>query len=232
MERPKDPLAPATVRLERMLNILPRLAHPLLPHLLWRGPATDRIAYLTFDDGPTPKVTPQLLEVLARRRVPATFFLVGHRAQQHPNLVRAIASGGHSFGNHSYLHGDPWRISRTRLLREYAQTNDLLERLTERPVPWLRPPYGHYTPATGRWCARQRQSIVMWDAMPGDFLPSMTASRLVRRLLRITRAGSIIVLHDNHQTATILPEALDAFLEVAASKGFCFRFLDAATSST
>lgn len=208
-----------------LTSLLPRLARPFFPNLVWRTDPSGNTIHLTFDDGPTPELTPRLLEILKHHNVPATFFLIGLHVQQHPELVEAIVEAGYSLGNHSYTHADPWRTPSSRMVREYDRTDNLLERISGRPVQWLRPPYGHYTSATGAWRRDRRKHIAMWDVMPGDFLSSMTSEKLVNRLTRYTRSGSIIVLHDNEMTVGILPEALNVFIEVAKEKGLIFKNL-------
>ena len=170
---------------------LPRSVARFYPDVLWRMPATEPIAYFTFDDGPTSSVTGVLLDILARFDVPATFFVVGQHAKRDPGLVRAIVEAGHVVGNHSYSHPDPWKTTTDLLLGELERTTTLLEDLTQEPIRWMRPPYGHFTSPMRRWCQVRRQRLTMWDTGPGDFLPSATQEIIEQRMLNAIRPGFI-----------------------------------------
>ena len=206
---------------------VPRWAARFYPDLLWRMPARERIAYFTFDDGPTPGLTDRLLDVLARFDAPASFFVVGRHARRDPGLVHALAAAGHTVGNHTFSHPDAWTTAEARLVEELERTTGLLEDLLGRPVRWMRPPYGRFTRAMRRWCQLRRQRCTMWDVGPGDYLPGATAGAIERRILRAVRPGSIIVLHDNPRAGAIAPEALAAVLAHLRDLGWSFRALGA-----
>src|SRR5205085_11172613 len=97
---------------------------------------------LTFDDGPDPEWTPRILETLARRDVPATFFVVGERAKRAPDVVRTIAAAGHDLGNHSWSHPNLWFCTPSRTAAEIDPTQDLLADLTGTAPRYFRPPWG------------------------------------------------------------------------------------------
>lgn len=204
---------------------LPRWVAGFYPDLLWRMPDQEKIAYFTFDDGPTPSVTGVLLDILARFDVPAAFFLLGEQAERDPGLVRAIAEAGHGVGNHTYSHLDPWKSTEDLLRDELERTTVVLEDLIQQPVRWMRPPYGHFTRAMRRWCQLRRQRLTMWDVGLGDFLPSATQEHIERRLLQAIRPGSIIVLHDNENAARITPHALPNVLTHLCDEGWRFAAL-------
>lgn len=204
---------------------LPRSVAWCYPDILWRIPSPTKIAYFTFDDGPTPSVTGVLLDILARFEVPATFFLLGRHAERDPGLVRATVEAGHVLGNHTYSHLDPWKATTDILLGELERTTVLLEDLTQEPVRWMRPPYGHFTRLMRRWCQVRRQRLTMWDVGSGDFLPSATQEEVERRLLRAVRPGSIIVLHDNINASRITPHALENVLTRLHGEGWRFATL-------
>ena len=204
---------------------LPRLVASYYPDLLWRMPDADRTVYFTFDDGPTPALTAALLDTLARFEAPATFFLLGAHAARDPALVRAIGEAGHTVGNHTYSHPNAWRVPTAELLAELEQTTSLLEDQLQRPIEWMRPPYGRFTTPMRRWCEAQRQRCTMWDVGPGDFLPSATARKIERRILRAIRPGSIIVLHDNPKADGVTPEALASVLHQLREEGWDFAAL-------
>ncbi len=204
---------------------VPRLLARRFPDLLWRLPTSERLAYLTFDDGPTTVMTRPLLDLLARFDVQASFFLLGSYAAQHPHLVRDLQAAGHTIGNHTFTHPDAWRAPETQVLEELESTTKLLEDQLGAALRWMRPPYGRFTRSMRSWCLARRQRMTMWDVMPGDFLPSASIAKIERRILRQVRPGSIIVLHDNPKAEHVTPPALENVLRVLQGEGWQFAAL-------
>ncbi len=202
---------------------LPRAASPLFPDLLWRIPTREKRAYLTFDDGPTATMTALLAGILESFGARASFFLVGSHAEHHPDLARSLLDGGHEIGGHTYSHPDAWRASRANLLEELERSTRLLEDITGRPLRWMRPPYGHFTPAMIRWCAEHGQKVVMWDLAPGDYLERISQADVERHIQAYIRPGSVIVLHDNPRAAETTPRALERILESLTAEGWSFE---------
>lgn len=165
---------------------------------------------LTFDDGPHPEHTPRLLDKLAETGARGTFFVVGERAEQHPDLIRRIADAGHELGNHTWTHSEPSHTSAAQFLDEVSRTRHLIQDLTGRDCRLTRPPKGSLTigKAVGLW--RQRQTIALWNTDPKDF--TMTDDTAMSRWLSGYRpqSGDIILLHDNHPHAIIAVEHLAA----------------------
>jgi peptidoglycan-N-acetylglucosamine deacetylase len=194
-----------------------RAVAPLLPGCVWRmpsasGPAETRTLHLTFDDGPHPEDTPRLLDLLARHEARATFFLLGARVRERPDLARALAEAGHTLGQHTHSHPDPWRTPPARLAEELARATTEIEDATGRPVGWVRPPYGHLTRGLRRWAEEHRQRVALWDVMPGDFLPGAASAPLAALLVRYARPGSLVVLHEGGHASAVTSEALDLAL--------------------
>lgn len=184
--------------------------HRFFPDMLWRVDTApgEQTAYLTFDDGPHPGITPRLIEILAEHGATATCFLVGANAAKHPELVRDLHAAGHTIGNHTYTHPDAWTTDTPTLIDELERTTDTLEQIIGEKVRVMRPPYGHPTAAMRCWCTRRGQRMVMWDVMPGDYLRTATADKIANFTLNATRPGSIIVLHDNPICEDVTLEAL------------------------
>ncbi len=165
---------------------------------------------LTFDDGPNPAATPRLLEVLARRRVRATFFLIGQFALREPTLTREIAAAGHVIGNHTMTH--PWlpRHSAAFILTELAACNRTLEDILGHPVTLFRPPHGARSPAVFRAARTLNLQLVQWNLIVGDWQPIPAATihtRLTRGITRnrTHRRGTAVVLHDGGQSSLNQP---------------------------
>lgn len=192
-----------------------------LPRRLFmtRGPPASRSVALTFDDGPDPAYTPAVLARLRALGVRATFFVIGCKAEAHPDLVARIAAEGHEIGHHSYAHTPPRSTSAPRLLAEARRTSALLLRLAGERPRLYRPPHGKLTPAKlmGLWALGQ--TVVLWNRDPKDF-----ASGSVDAIRRWAEdeplaGGDIVLLHDVH--AHIAP-ALDAIVERVARLGLGF----------
>jgi len=137
--------------------------------LMADAPSNRRVACLTFDDGPHPEQTPRLLDVLRHEGVAASFFVIGQRAEQYPDIVARIAREGHVLGNHSFFHNRTTEIPVGQLIDEVRRTADLVEHITGRRPRCFRPPFGRLTPlaAVRLWMARQ--TVVLWNSNPRDF---------------------------------------------------------------
>jgi peptidoglycan-N-acetylglucosamine deacetylase len=169
---------------------------------------------LTFDDGPDPDYTPELLDLLAGHGCQATFFLLGHSAQRHPDLVARIVNEGHSLGNHTFSHLRPHRHGDEVDAWEVSHSQRILEDLSGRELRWFRPPYGRLTPGLAREAARLGLTTVLWSRSAVDWGLFGTCRGIARRLDR-TRAGDVLLLHDavrrhNHpdRTLSVLPDFL------------------------
>ena len=205
------------------------------PHTWWRmaaPPAEPPTVYLTFDDGPTAIATEALLRILHRYEARATFFLIGHHVQAHPNRVRRIVEAGHAVGNHTFTHVDAWQTAHATVVRELEHTAQAITAHTGGPVSLLRPPYGHLTPALCHWAGRHGVRVVMWDVMPADFQRGASAMSVARFTTAYVRPGSIVVLHDNPMTEPITLQALEAILRWGTARGWRFAALPASQTGS
>jgi peptidoglycan/xylan/chitin deacetylase (PgdA/CDA1 family) len=160
---------------------------------------------LTFDDGPNPAWTPQLLDILGEHGVHATFFMVGRFAQAEPALVRRVADAGHLIGNHSWSHPNLARTASNRVREELTRTSDTLAQITGEPIRFFRPPFGARRPAVLRIARRLGLTPVTWNAMTSDWVdPSADhiAAELAKKISRNHGRGfaSNIVLHDGRHS--------------------------------
>lgn len=156
---------------------------------------------LTFDDGPNPAWTPELLDILASHRVRATFFLVGHYAWEEPALVRRILAAGHLIGNHSWSHPNLAITPAAEVQRQLKRTNDTLEEITGQPVRFFRPPFGGRRPVVLQIARELGMAPVLWNAITTDWsepLHENIAKRLIAKIDRNQQRGfaTNIVLHD------------------------------------
>ena len=171
------------------------LAYPTVTH----GPRDrDRVA-LTFDDGPDPTVTPDVLSALAMYDTRATFFSIGRSLAAHPTLAHDIAAGGHELGNHSWQHSR-WQnfFGAAAQAREIARGERAVAAVTGRRTPPLyRPPIGLKSPPFARAAQQARLTLVGWSLRSRDTLTA-DPERIAARVLRRIRPGDIVLLHDGH----------------------------------
>jgi peptidoglycan-N-acetylglucosamine deacetylase len=158
---------------------------------------------LTYDDGPNDAATMQLLEVLARHNVRATFFMIGRFVYQRPEIARAVHNAGHLVGNHTMTH--PWLAWQPdRVIREELRgCNQVLEDVLGAPVHYMRPPHGARRPAVLRVARELGLTLVQWNVMGNDWAPigSDGVLRKVERGLRAVRQrgrGANILIHDGY----------------------------------
>jgi peptidoglycan/xylan/chitin deacetylase (PgdA/CDA1 family) len=174
---------------------------------------------MTFDDGPSEKLTPELLDILAAHHIHATFFVIGENAERYPEILKRAVREGHEIGNHSWSHPFFAKMSDAAVRRELQKTDDVIRAaIGTRPV-LVRPPYGSITTRQKQWIhAEFGYQIILWDVDPLDWKrpgPAIVTSRIVRG----TRPGSIVLSHDIH-AGTI--KAMPATLDQLQAKGFKF----------
>lgn len=197
---------------------------PTYPALYHQGSADKTKIAITFDDGPDPKWTPRVLDLLKARGIKATFFLVGRNAEDYPDLVRRIVAEGHEIGNHTYSHGNLAQMPEWRQRLELDGTERLIETITGRSTSLFRPPYdADSTPSDISELEPLRfaehelgYTVVLESIDPQDWArPGVDA--IVQRVKEQRRTGNIILLHDaggdRSQTLAALPRILDWLTE-------------------
>lgn len=165
--------------------------------------------WITFDDGPDPLTTPILLDCLARHGVRAGFFLIGEKAGRHPELVRAIAAGGHLIGNHSQTHpaGRFWSLLPAAMWAEIAGCQQTLMEITGQKPRCFRPPVGHHNPFVAAPLQALGLSMVLWSCRGFDAV-IRDPGAVRRRLQAGLRPGAIVLLHEGRTDAGELLEGL------------------------
>ncbi|MDA8442920.1 MAG: polysaccharide deacetylase family protein [Peptococcaceae bacterium] len=152
---------------------------------------------LTFDDGPDPQYTPRVLEVLEKYNATATFFLVGAKVEQHPDLVGAILQAGHQIGAHSQRHVNARYLSPWGTWREWNNSINSIEKVSAKRVDFVRPPWGAFNAMLWLWCVVKRKRPVYWSADGEDWFADHTPEMIATRALRHVSQGSTILLHDS-----------------------------------
>lgn len=163
---------------------------------------------LTFDDGPHPYKTSQLLRLLKDLDIKATFFVVGKMVDKSPNLVRAEIAQGHEVGNHTYDHVNLDTVGPAQLAFEYRACSDAIQRATGYRPRFCRPPGGRFNTEVLKAASDEGMWTVLWTDDPGDFARP-DPKVLVERIDRQMKNGGILLLHDGiPQTIDILPEVV------------------------
>src|SRR5262245_3154687 len=194
------------------------------------GPVrVERAVALTFDDGPSPTYTPQVLRVLRRLRVRATFFVIGFLVNAYRDVVRQEQRAGMTIGNHTYNHPEvpPFNQLPQRLIdAEIELGAQSLTRIGITPV-LLRPPAGSTSPEVVAAAERAGERVVLWSVDPLDWPPGVTAKEIKQRVLGAVQPGSIVLLHDGGGDRSATVKALPAII-----KGIRHRHLRLVTIST
>jgi peptidoglycan/xylan/chitin deacetylase (PgdA/CDA1 family) len=202
----------------------------MFARVLCRGPRGARGVALTFDDGPDPTTTPRVLRLLEAAHVHAAFFVIGSKAEAHPDIVADIVAHGHVLGLHGYRHHRLLSLRSRRFVREdLARALAVVERITGTRPRMFRPPVGPVSPPMARAASELGLAIVGWSVKGLDGWSRQTASRLLDRVVPRLRDRAIVLLHDAAERGDFVPagiEALPEILRVAEARGLEFVRVD------
>lgn len=189
----------------------------------FKGPHIKQIA-LTFDDVPDPRFTPQVLDILNKNRVKATFFIVGNRAEKHPDLVRRIHREGHLIGNHSYNHPLFKNRDLSYFKDQILRTESIIFRLTGIKPKLIRPPYGEINEEQLKWAKRSGYKVVNWNVDSKDW-KGLNKTEVKSNILSTVSPGSIVLQHAGGGVGADLSgtiQALPDIIHELRSRGYTF----------
>lgn len=192
------------------------LAGWLYPEAIFRIKTTEKLLYLTFDDGPDPVSTPLLLDILKTHDIAALFFCNGNLAEKYPEIMSQIRDRGHLIGNHGYNHFDGW------LTESVKYVSDIIRASNFTSDKMFRPPFGRLSNKQKK-ILLESYKIIFWDLMPYDFDFRFGSRKSLRILKEKMRPGSIIVLHDT--STSCANTIIDEFLTFAADSGYRFELI-------
>jgi peptidoglycan/xylan/chitin deacetylase (PgdA/CDA1 family) len=201
------------------INKPPGWIRKLYWSLNWSIKSKSKSLYLTFDDGPTPEITPWVLNELDKFNAKATFFCIGRNVERHPEIYNDIIARGHAIGNHTYSHLKGWRtnnkeyLSDTMLAAQYINSN------------LFRPPYGKIGQQQIRSLKKAGFKLFMWDVLSEDYNHEISEQQCLNNVLQYTQSGSIIVFHDSVKASKNLYGALPEVLKTFTEQNFVFRKL-------
>ena len=196
--------------------------------LVWQMPraagdsrATERVLYLSFDDGPHPEITPFVLDELKKYDARATFFCIGKNVKEYPQIYRRVLMEGHRVGNHTHNHLNGWKVSDQKYLKNIREAARLID------SDLFRPPYGRIGLLQSKLLRGSPfyYRIVMWEVLSGDFDAALDAAACARNVVRNARPGSIVVFHDSEKAFDRLKGALPQVLEYFAKEGYRFEVI-------
>lgn len=209
----------------------PSLLRRLYPRSMWRMESSERVVYLTFDDGPIPEATPWVLDVLDRYGVKATFFVVGDNVRRYPEVFAEVLRRGHSVGNHTFHHISGHIHGNYHFNTDVRECQDIIDAERRRILgsepeahPLFRPPHGWMKPKQYRYVARHYR-VIMWDLVTRDYSNRLTADDVVHNIKKYARPGSIITFHDSLKSIDKLRTALPASIEWLLAEGYALKAL-------
>lgn len=197
-------------------TILGRLIYP---RLHWSIPSAGKTIFLTFDDGPTPRITQNVLNILENYNAKATFFCLGKNVQNFPDIYREIENKGHTTGNHTYSHLNGWN---TRL-NDYVADIERCRKLIKSRL--FRPPYGRIKPGQAKQLSKNYK-IIMWDVLSYDYEQTVTPDQCTEHVIKNAGNGSIVVFHDSLKAEFNCINSLPQILDHFTKKGFRFENID------
>ena len=172
----------------------PQIARWLYRDAIWKFPSSEGRIFLTIDDGPS-DATPEILDLLDRHNIKATFFCTGKQVEKYPDYFIKILAKGHGFGQHGYSHLNGFSTSTKKYVDDVKKAAAII------PSNLFRPPYGKITP----WqysALKNDLKIVFWDVMTYDFDDRMSGNDCLKLTMKNARPGSVVVMHDNPKCVT------------------------------
>jgi len=199
---------------------------------IWRFSLDAKEIYLTFDDGPTPEITDFVLEELKKYDAKASFFCIGKNIQKHPDIFKRILLDKHTIGNHTQQHLNGWKTKKIPYIHNILACEhtilDTLEKVQEagmktQGAKLFRPPYGKIKRSQAKELDRKGYRIIMWDVLSADFDTDISNEKCLQNVLKNTKNGSIIVLHDSVKASKKIRFVLPKILKEFSKKGFVFK---------
>ena len=205
------------------LHYYNRLFQWLYPYRVWSKKASEKVIYLTFDDGPIPEVTEFVLDELKNVNAKATFFCVGDNIRKYPEIYKRLLKEGHRSANHTFNHLNGRKTTKDEYVRNAKKCSELIVDDFEGKM-LFRPPYGRIKGDQFRALKRDYE-VVMWNVLSADFDPNLSKEKCLKKTIRYTKKGAIVVFHDNVKTMGKLRWVLPKYLNHFSKLGYKFKCL-------
>ncbi len=194
--------------------LIPRMVTWLFPNRVWQIPTAQKEIFLSFDDGPHPRITPLVLDMLASHGAKASFFCIGDRVKRFPGIYQRIVDEGHAIGNHTFHHLNGWKTNDA----------DYLTNITEAALcidsRLFRPPYGRIKGSQARAIVAKGFKTIMWTVLSGDYDAKLNPAQCANRVLENIEPGFIFLFHDAEKAEKNMLFALEKLLEACKIQGF------------
>jgi len=184
--------------------------------------------YLTFDDGPTHKVTDWVLDTLSHYKAKATFFCIGKNIKKYPDILKRINNNGHAIGNHTYEHLNGWNASGDEYLLSVIKTEELIQKseLKFQNSKLFRPPYGKIKRSQTKRLIKNDYNVIMWSVLSADFDKNINKAACLNNVIKNAKNGSIVVFHDSDKAFDKLQEVLPKVLDHFSKRGYSFKRIE------
>ena len=179
-----------------------------------------RVIAITFDDGPNPVYTPQVLEIFSEAKGKATFFMIGEEMRNHPEVVKQVANGGHEIGNHTFTHPKLSQLSVQDCLKEIEETEKLIESMAGRKPVVFRPPYLDYNHDTVSLLQKKSYPMIGALNLEAQDWEQPGVEHIVRKSREAVRNGSILIFHDGYGDRSQTIEAVRVLVSELTSQGY------------
>lgn len=198
---------------------VPELVKKIWRTPVWRIKSSEKALFITFDDGPNPYVTPQILEILDAHNAKATFFCVGENVKKYSDVFEMVKSKGHNVGNHTYSHLKGTKTTTKEYIEDIKKASNLIQ------SKLFRPPYGKIK---FRQINRLKKDfkIILWDFITYDYNSKKSPNEIIREIKRRSRNGSIVVFHDSEKAKENVLTVLPLALEFWKKKGYAFKTIE------
>jgi peptidoglycan/xylan/chitin deacetylase (PgdA/CDA1 family) len=195
---------------------LPGFITSLYSGAVWRFDESERVVYLTFDDGPIPEITPWVLDLLRKEEIRATFFCVGENVMNYPEIYQQILADGHSVGNHTFSHWQGLKQENTDFFSNIEKAAGYIN------SDLFRPPHGWLKTSQYRFL-KKKFRLIMWDLVSCDYDVRITPEKVFRNITDFVRPGSVITFHDSVKAMHNLTETLPPAIRWMKEQGYRFE---------
>ena len=194
--------------------LIPRMVTWLFPNRVWQIPTAQKEIFLSFDDGPHPRITPMVLDMLATHGAKASFFCIGDRVKRFPGIYQRIVDEGHAIGNHTFHHLNGWKTNDAEYLTNITEAAFFIDSRL------FRPPYGRIKGSQARAIVAKGFKTIMWTVLSGDYDAKLNPAQCANRVLKNIEPGFIFLFHDAEKAEKNMLFALEKLLEASKLQGF------------